>query len=214
MPDYSKGKIYTIRFNDDINIYVGSSIQPLSVRFGEHKRKQNSQVYIHIFEKYNGDFKNCYIELYEEFPCESKEQLCKREGEIIRLIGTLNKKIAGRSKKEYMRKYDKEKLEKAKEYREENKEIILEKNKEILKEKNKIKYEKNKEILAEYYINNKEIILEKRKEKTKCECGCEITKRGLNRHIKTEKHINLMSQPILSSISTLTNDGDFAISVI
>ena len=38
MPDYSKGKIYTIRcFNDDTKIYVGSTTQTLSKRFGDHK---------------------------------------------------------------------------------------------------------------------------------------------------------------------------------
>ena len=39
MPDYTKGKIYTIRCKtDDTLIYVGSTIQPLSVRFGGHKK--------------------------------------------------------------------------------------------------------------------------------------------------------------------------------
>jgi hypothetical protein len=33
--------------------------------------------------------------------CENKEQLNKREGQIIREIGTLNKRIAGRTNKEY-----------------------------------------------------------------------------------------------------------------
>jgi hypothetical protein len=35
----------------------------------------------------NEDWDNWYIELYEVCPCENREQLCKREGEIIRLIG-------------------------------------------------------------------------------------------------------------------------------
>jgi hypothetical protein len=39
MPDYSKGKIYTIRNrNDDTKIYVGSKIQALAVKFAAHKR--------------------------------------------------------------------------------------------------------------------------------------------------------------------------------
>jgi hypothetical protein len=38
MPDYQKGKICTIRNrNDDTKIYVGSTIQPLAVRFAGHK---------------------------------------------------------------------------------------------------------------------------------------------------------------------------------
>ena len=39
MPDYSKGKIYTIRNkNDPSLIYVGSTIQSLAKRLGEHRR--------------------------------------------------------------------------------------------------------------------------------------------------------------------------------
>jgi hypothetical protein len=173
MPDYSKGKIYTIRFNDDNNIYVGSSIQPLSVRFGEHKRKQKSPVYIYIFEKYNGDFKNCYIELYEEFPCESKEQLCKREGEIIRLIGTLNKRIAGRKMNEYHQDFKEIMNEKSRHYHHNNKDTQNEKRRQ--------RYKQNKD------IENQKVI---------CECGCEITKRRLNTHKQSKKHIDLMSQNV------------------
>ena len=44
MPDYSKGKIYTIRnSDDDTKIYVGSTIQPLSVRLGGHKKRSNDK---------------------------------------------------------------------------------------------------------------------------------------------------------------------------
>ena len=56
-----------------------------------------------------------------------------------------------------------------KEYRKNNKEYFK-------------KYQK------EYRENNKEIIKEKRKEKIICECGCEITKYHLSRHLKSKKH--------------------------
>jgi hypothetical protein len=39
--------------------------------------------------------------LVENYPCNNREELCKREGEIIRLIGTLNSNIAGRDKMLY-----------------------------------------------------------------------------------------------------------------
>jgi hypothetical protein len=35
------------------------------------------------------------------YPCENKEQLNKREGEISREIGTVNKTVTGRTHKEY-----------------------------------------------------------------------------------------------------------------
>ena len=49
---------------------------------------------------------NFFIELIEDYPCESVEQLRKREGEYIIELGTLNKKIEGRSKKEYSQLYE------------------------------------------------------------------------------------------------------------
>ena len=84
MPDYSFGKIYTIRCRSDKNlVYVGSTIQSLAVRWGGHKRSMiccNSMVYRHMREK---GVKEFFIELYELYPCSSKEELRKREGEVI-----------------------------------------------------------------------------------------------------------------------------------
>jgi hypothetical protein len=68
------------------------------------------------------DIHDWYIELYEDFQAERKEQLNKREGEIIREIATLNKRIEGRTPKEW---------------------IVTNKNK--LKEYNKDDYETNKD---------------------------------------------------------------------
>ena len=105
---YKNGKIYTIRHkNDDSLIYVGSTIQPLFKRWYEHKSNVNNEthksynmlLYHKIRETNIEDF---HIELYENFPCNSKEEWNKREGEIIREIGTLNKQIAGRTPKEYV----------------------------------------------------------------------------------------------------------------
>jgi len=135
MPDYSKSKIYTIRFiENDNNIYIGSTTQPLAVRFGGHKRIL-SILYKHIQEKYNGDWSKCYIELYEELKCDNKEQLMKREGEVIRDFirnneyEVLNIRIEGRTRIEYyednkekMKEYKQNNKEKFKEYYENNKE--------------------------------------------------------------------------------------------
>ncbi len=37
MPNYANGKIYTIRFHNSNEIYIGSTTQSLPVRFGGHK---------------------------------------------------------------------------------------------------------------------------------------------------------------------------------
>ena len=121
MPDYKNGKIYTIRYkNDDTLIYVGSTTQPLYKRWFEHKcrcSKENNEhynknIYVKIRET---EINNWYIELYEDIPCERKEQLEKREGEIIRDIGNLNKIIPG-SKEQKNEEYGKTYYQQKKEY--------------------------------------------------------------------------------------------------
>jgi hypothetical protein len=142
MPDYSNGKIYTIRNrNDDTKIYVGSTIQPLYKRFSGHKidskrEKCNNRL---LYKEVDGDWDNWYIELYENYSCNSREELCKREGEVIRLIGSLNKNIAGRDDKQYkINNADKIK-EQLKQYRIDNADKIREQKKEwYLKKKENI----------------------------------------------------------------------------
>ena len=80
---------YTVRCkNDDSLIYVGSTIQPLFKRWFEHKQKINkekSKEYHKLLYKKirESNIEDWYIELYENISCENKEQLNKREGEII-----------------------------------------------------------------------------------------------------------------------------------
>ena len=93
---YKNGKIYTIRYkNDDSLIYVGSTIQPLFKRWYEHKSNVNnekSNMLLHQKMRAT-NIKDWYIKLYENFTCDNKEQLNKQEGEVIRKISTLNKRI-------------------------------------------------------------------------------------------------------------------------
>ena len=105
---YKNGKIYTIRCkNDDSLIYVGSTAQPLFKRWYEHKSKANNvKCNMLLYQKMrDANIEDWYIEFYEEFSCENKEQLNKREGEITRKIGTLNKRIEARTQKEYKETY-------------------------------------------------------------------------------------------------------------
>ncbi len=144
MPDYSNGKIYTIRCKtDDSKIYVGSTIQPLAVRFGGHKRNSRTERKKHykLYAEINDNWDDWYIELYENYPCSCKEELCKREGEVIRLIGNLNVRIEGRDKKQYCIDNVEKKKEYDKQYRIENadkrntqkKEYYLKKKEEKIK---------------------------------------------------------------------------------
>ena len=160
---YKNGKIYTIRCkNDNTLIYVGSTVQPLFKRWHQHKSNiNNTNDNMLLYKKMREtNIEDWYIELYEEFSCENKEQLNKREGQIIREIGTLNKRIEGRTPKEY-RDSNKELIsEKKKIYNKNNKEIISEKKKEY-REKNKDKLLAQ---MKEYYKANKDNLLAQMKE--------------------------------------------------
>jgi hypothetical protein len=211
MPDYQKGKIYTIRNNHDKSlIYVGSTIQSLSQRMVAHRsdskkdKDKDRKIYQHI----GGKWEDWYIELYELFPCNSKEELCKREGEVIREIGTLNNLLPGRTPKEYYQ----DNHERYKEYREENKEKKIEYDKqyrelnvEKKRENDRLYREKNEEAVKqkkrEYHIKNRERInaksslfyqnnKEKYKEKITCECGITMNKCYLPKHLKTKNHLD------------------------
>jgi len=198
MPDYSKGKIYTIRFHNSNEIYIGSTTQSLAVRFGGHKRTDNSAVYKVINNKYDGNWEECYYELYENYSCNNKEELCKKEGEIIRKFkddenyDCLNHLIAGRTDKEYYSDNINIIKDKMKLYKN--------KNKEQIKEQSKIYYQHNvdkiKEKDKDYYDNNKEKILEKQSVKVNCDCGSYVRKGYLSRHYKSKIHQNyLLSLP-------------------
>ena len=105
---YSRGKIYTIRCRtDDSLVFVGSTSQQyLCQRFACHKnnckRGKSGSLYKHIT---GNDWSDWYIELHESYPCNSRDELCRREGEVIREIGTVNKNIAGRTAKESVRNW-------------------------------------------------------------------------------------------------------------
>ncbi len=148
---YKNGKIYTIRYkNDDNLIYVGSTCSPLYKRWYDHKKRclnENSMQYnMIIYKKIRevGNIDDWYIELYEDYPTTNKENLLKREGEIIRKIGTLNKLIPGRTKEEYIQYYKQYEIERCKE-RKLNK-IICECGCEIRKSDLKSHQRKNKHL--------------------------------------------------------------------
>ena len=188
MPNYQGGKIYTIRCRtDETLIYVGSTIQPLTKRWGDHKNQTKYQNML-IYKTINNNWNDWYIELYEEYPCENKEQLCKREGEVIRLIGTLNSRIEGRTRQEYYQDNKKELLQIKKEYYENHKEYIT--------QYKKLYHINNKEhihqIKKENYEDNKDNILTKLRERITCECGCILSRGNTTRHKKSLKHIQLL----------------------
>jgi len=99
-----KGYIYSIRSHQTKDIYIGSTIQTLSMRIASHRREYKR--WLKTNTKYCSSFKliqyeDVYIELIEEINVQSRQELRKLEGECIRKTNCVNKIIAGRTKKEY-----------------------------------------------------------------------------------------------------------------
>jgi hypothetical protein len=192
---YSNGKIYRLVNDVDDEFYVGSTCMTLSKRFYGHKRKAkivpNRKVYQH-FNTIGWD--KVKIILIEQYPCNDKLQLTRREREIIeQLKPSLNVCIPTRTNQEYrvdnrehIRKINQDyhqankevRNERAKKWREQNKEQCAhnikswrENNKDKHSSNQKEYYENNKERLAAYrkayYEKNKEMLSQKNKEQYK-----------------------------------------------
>lgn len=167
MPNYQDGKIYTIRCRTDNSlIYVGSTTMTLSRRISYHRlrgKKETTKFYLNV----NNNWEDWYIELHEGYPCNSKEELCKREGEVIREIGTLNSKISGRTQEEWRKEYHerpeiKEKyIEWRKQYNE--KPEVIQRKKEWHRQYQIDNREERIAVSKQYHIDNREEILKKKK---------------------------------------------------
>ena len=142
------------------------------------------------------------------YPCNSKQELERKEGEYQLTIECINTKIAGRTPKEHYQDNRESMLKKSFEYYHNNKEDIAKKvsefyqiNKEKISEYNKQKYQDNKEHFKEYskqyrLDNSLEVAKNDKLRKSKdviCECGLKLKRCVLARHKRSKKHIDLMS---------------------
>ena len=189
MPNYEFGKIYKLWSPSKNIIYYGSTTQTISQRLTDHLRDLR-KYNIGTRTSNNSAFLvlNCddyKIEVVEEYACNNKQQLERKEGEYIKNNECVNKCVAGRTPKEWyidnidkIRKQKQKKYEDNKEqikmYREANKEKQREYMKKYcadnankIKEQNKIYCEANKEKRREYakkyYADNANKIKEQRK---------------------------------------------------
>ncbi len=176
---FNKSMIYTIRSPHTDKYYIGSTTQILCKRFSDHNRNYKS--YLKGTSKFMTSFKiiklgDAYIELLEEINCENKNQLEKREGELIRehKANCVNVNIAGRTQKEY--KTD---------------------NPEQLKQTYKKYRINNKDKLIQYRIDNKEIIKAKASLPYLCACGLTIRTADKSQHNKSAKHIKALEQEVI-----------------
>lgn len=125
-PDYSKGKIYKIYSPECDAVYIGSTTrQYLCQRLAKHNCD-----YIRWFNGLDCSwyssflilgFGNVKIELIEEYPCKSRDELSRREREIIEetpnCLNVNTPILSPEEASEYKRQYVKEWYSRNREYR-------------------------------------------------------------------------------------------------
>jgi hypothetical protein len=170
MVNYQNGKIYKIEDVGGNMCYIGSTTKDfLSKRMVQHRasytsfknRTRRNVTVFTIFETYG--LENCRIVLVELCPCDSKDELLKREAYFIRTLKCVNKVVPDRTKAEYAQKRHEEHKEEKDEY-----------NKQYLKK-------------------NKETIYAKKATVAECECGKTFTYGHKSRHLKTKKHLDYIA---------------------
>jgi len=127
MANYQNAKIYKLWSPSKNLVYYGSTTQTLTERLSKHLHnyKNNKNIASELVLKCP-DYK---IELLEHYPCNNRQELCKKEGEYIKANECVNIHIAGRTMKEYYQ----DNIEKYKQYNKNNKERIKQYYKEYHK---------------------------------------------------------------------------------
>ena len=189
MNRYENGKIYKIVDVGYNKCYIGSTCESLSRRMSKHRdsfRKGTHDNTVHkIFHEFG--LENCKIELIENYPCESKEELNRREGHYIKTTDCINKLIAGRTNKEWREDNNEHYQQKKKEW--ENNNV------EHMKEWRKSYYEETKEKQKAYSNEYKRA----RRIHINCPCGSIIYQDDLKKHERTQKHQNYLNHLYQSS---------------
>jgi hypothetical protein len=106
MPNFQNSKIYKLWSPSQNLVYYGSTVQPLYQRFNEHKCRYKHYTENNNYCAYVTSFKimkcaDCKMELLEDYPCDNKQQLLKKEAEYVKNNECVNKEIPGRTKQEW-----------------------------------------------------------------------------------------------------------------
>ena len=156
MPNYQLSKIYKIYSPSKNLVYIGSTTQSLSQRLASHlrdKKNYDTDNTKHYTTSYLvlecEDYK---IELLEEYACNNKQQLLKKEGEHIKNNECVNRCIAGRTRKEWHT----DNADKLKEKRKQHYLTNIDKVKEYCLD--------NADKIKQYRIDNADKIKEQRKQ--------------------------------------------------
>ena len=187
MVNYNNGKIYKIEDLGGEMCYIGSTTKDyLSKRMVAHRSNykhfkttgaKNVTVF-QIFDKYGID--NCRIVLIELCPCDTKDELLKREAYYMKLFPCVNTHIPIKSqntKKEYEQDYHTE-------------------HKEERNQKSRQYNSDHKEQIRTYKLEYNKMRVEITKQKVACICGSTFRKLDTNRHEQSIKHINYIANQL------------------
>jgi hypothetical protein len=152
MPDYKQGQIYRLWSPHTDKFYIGSTCNMLAKRLWDHRSKYNQYLkgishFRSSFKLFELGFDDVKIELIELCPCNSKAELERREGELIRIHkdNIVNHFVAGRIIDLYKVECKEKLIESTKKSKEKHKEIY------------------NKKNLERYHANKESIKIEKKK---------------------------------------------------
>ena len=167
---YKQYKVYKITNSVSDKCYIGSTAQSLKDRMYSHRSSARKGLGSNTSSKlFDEDFDGCIIELIENYPCSSKQELLKRERYWIENSNCVNERLPSRSRREY-KKDNADKIKKqSREY--------LERNRDEIQRKRKAHYMKRQ------HLTN---------EKHDCICGGKYTNTNRKRHLKTIIHTNYL----------------------
>lgn len=119
MKDYSKGKIYKIVSFETDDIYIGSTIQPLSKRMTTHRSQYKAYVegaeYCCSSKYILEQDPFARIVLIKNFSCNSKDELNAEELVIIQATDCVNRKKGQTADPDYYRDHAKSNYDKKRE---------------------------------------------------------------------------------------------------
>ena len=151
---YQNGKIYKL-VRDGSLPYYGSTTQSLEKRYSQHianfkNYRKGTIKYATSSDKVIQDFDYCIpIILVENYPCNSKKELLRREGYYHRNYPCVNKQVAGRTKIEYEEEKKEDKIQER---------VIRKEERRMMKQEDRLSNMNRKTIEWNKYINSEEYI--------------------------------------------------------
>jgi hypothetical protein len=171
--NYQKSVIYKIEhLENPALLYVGSTTDFIK-RKSRHKTNYNNETNYKLYKmiRENGGWDSFKIMIIKEYPCLNKIELLIEEEKITKQLkaslNTIKAYTTEEEKKEYRYNY-------------------IVNNKDKINETRKKYIEKNIDIVKEKQSEYNKLIY-------KCICGCDIILHNKARHIKSKKHINLIT---------------------